>query len=184
MTKAIFLSLIFVVLVISSAPEIKAQNQMDADDSQTAQPVKRPNLLRELELSPEQIQQVRRINQERKPIMQESQRRLKAANDALDAAVYGDSENNSEIQARLKEVHAAQLEVLRNRTTTEQSIRRVLTPGQLGRFRELRQEFRQPKNQPDDVVKSQNRNSNGNLNSRRQLRLKRLENRRLKRQNP
>lgn len=186
MTRAFFTSLIFVVPLIFAASEVKAQNRIaaqDGNDSQTTQPAKRPNLLRELDLSPEQIRQVRRINQERNPVMQESQRRLKAANDALDAAVYADSNNDAEVQARLKDVHAAQLEVLRNRITTEQNVRRVLNPGQLGRFRELRRQFKQTKNQPENAVENQIGNPNRNMTPRRQMRLKRLENRQLKRQN-
>ena len=184
MTKTIFLSLIFAVSAILPASEIKAQSRMDADDLQTAQPAKRPNLLRELELSPAQIRQVRRVNQERKPIMQESQRRLKDANDALDAAVYADSDNETEVQARLKDVHAAQLEVLRNRIATEQNVRRLLTPEQLGKFRELRRQFRKTENQSADAAENQARNPNRNLSAPRQMRLKRLANRQLRQQIP
>jgi hypothetical protein len=49
-------------------------------------PPPRPNLLSELNLSQPQMRQIRRINQERRPIMQESQRRLHEANRALDEA--------------------------------------------------------------------------------------------------
>src|SRR5689334_16972647 len=56
-----------------------------------AQQPKRPNLLMILGLSPEQQRAVRRINQQRKPLMEAALARLKAANQALDEAIYADS---------------------------------------------------------------------------------------------
>ena len=101
----------------------------------------RPKLLEELNLSKEQIQQIRRINAERKLIMQESKRRFDAANLALDESIYGDKGDEAEIQARLRDAQLAHAEMIKNRTISETAIRRVLTPTQLTRFRELRQQF-------------------------------------------
>lgn len=112
-------------------------------------PPSRPNLLSELNLSQPQMRQIRRINQERKPIMQESQRRLHDANRALDEAIYSDSSNETEIQERLKEAQEAQMEVIKNRTMTELAIRRVLTPEQLMKFRQLRSQFLE-RNEPEN----------------------------------
>ncbi len=102
---------------------------------------RRPNLLAELGLSREQIQQIRRMNQERRPAMMQAQRRMQEANRALDMAIYRDSVRDEEFQNCLKDVQAAQAELARLRFESELSVRKVLTPEQLVRFRELRRRF-------------------------------------------
>lgn len=102
---------------------------------------RRPNLLAELGLSREQVQQIRRMNQERRPMMMEAQRRMREANRDLDMAIYRDSVSAEEFQARLKELQAAQAELARLRFENELSVRKILTPEQLVRFRELRRRF-------------------------------------------
>jgi len=105
---------------------------------------KRPNLLRILGLSPSQMQEIRRINQARKPQMDAAQMRLRDANRALDEAIYTDNFDAAAFDARLKDVQAAHAEVARLRFTSEMNIRKILTPDQLGRFRELRRQFAPP----------------------------------------
>jgi len=101
----------------------------------------RPNLLASLALSSDQIAQIKQINAERRPQIQAAGRRLREANRSLDMAVYADVLNESDVQARLKEFQAAQLEVASLRFATELAIRKVLTPDQLVRFRELRRQM-------------------------------------------
>src|SRR5687767_112685 len=62
---------------------------------------KRPNLLAELGLSQEQVQQIRRINQERRSVMMTAQRRMREANRDLDIAIYGESVSDREFEQRL-----------------------------------------------------------------------------------
>lgn len=101
----------------------------------------RPNLLAELGLSPEQIQQIRHMNQERRPTMNQAQRRMHEANRALDMAIYRDTVSDEEFQTRLKEVQAAQSDLVRLRFENELSVRRILTAEQLVRFRDIRRRF-------------------------------------------
>ena len=101
----------------------------------------RPNLLAELGLSPEQVQQIRKMNQERRPAMMQAQRRMRLANRDLDMAIYTDNFSDPDYQARLKEFQAAQAEMNRLRFESELSVRKVLTPEQLVKFRELRAHF-------------------------------------------
>lgn len=101
----------------------------------------RPNLLRILGLSREQMQQIRAMNQARKPLMEAATGRLRAANRALDEAIYADNVDDSVFQARLKELQLAQMEVAKLRFTSELEVRKILTPDQLIRFRELRKRF-------------------------------------------
>lgn len=102
---------------------------------------RRGDALRELGLSREQMQQMRRLNMERRPLMNEAQRRVREANRALDDAIYADEVNETEVQARLKELHAAQGDVIRVRFMNELAVRKMLTPEQLVKFRELRARF-------------------------------------------
>ena len=103
----------------------------------------RTNVLRQLGLSPDQVQKIRRVNMERKPLMEEANRRLREANRTLNEAIYADQVNDEEVQARLKELQLAQAEVAKIRFTNELSVRRILTSEQLVRFRDLRQRFEQ-----------------------------------------
>ena len=146
MTRLKLFPLIFSLgLVVWLLPSAAAQEpgQIDARPAQNSRPraERRPNLFAELGLSPEQVQQIRRINADRKPQMTEAQQKLRDANRALDAAIYADTANDIEIDARLKDYHSAQAEVARIRFISELSIRKVLTPEQLVRFREMRQRF-------------------------------------------
>jgi Spy/CpxP family protein refolding chaperone len=106
--------------------------------------LKRPNLLRILGLSTEQAQQIRRMNQERKPQVDAAVKRLRDANRALDEAIYSDTVDEGLFQTRLKEASLAQNEVMRLRFQSELAVRKVLTPDQLARFRELRRQFAPP----------------------------------------
>lgn len=101
----------------------------------------RPNLLAELGLSPEQVQQIRRMNQERRSAMAQAQRRMHQANRALDTAIYRDTFSDEEFQTCLKELQAAQADLARLRFESELSVRRILTPEQLVRFRDIRRRF-------------------------------------------
>ena len=101
----------------------------------------RPNLHKELGLTPDQLQQIRRMNQARRPLMEEAGLRLREANRALDMAIYADTLNEEDVAARLKDFQLAQAEVAKLRFRGELELRKVLTPVQLTKFRELRERF-------------------------------------------
>lgn len=101
----------------------------------------RQNFLRELGLNREQIQQIRMLNFKRAPMMREAQVKLRESNRNLDQAIYADTLDEKTIELRLQEMQAAQSEVLKIRAMSEIEIRKVLTPEQLIRFRELRERF-------------------------------------------
>jgi Spy/CpxP family protein refolding chaperone len=106
---------------------------------------KRPDLLRTLGLSPEQMQQIRKMNQQRKPLMDAAMVRLRNANRALDEAIYADNFDEATFQASLKELQLAQADAAKLRYMNELGVRKILTPEQLGRFRDLRQQFAPPR---------------------------------------
>ena len=101
----------------------------------------RPDLLRELGLSPDQVQDIRRMNQARKPLMEDASRRLRDANRSLDLAIYGDNLNEEVIAVRLKDFQLAQAELQKLRFHGELELRKILTPQQLTKFRSLRERF-------------------------------------------
>ena len=138
--KTIFLAMMYLAFVTAAYAQ-------DATPQETPKPVAakppegKQNLLLQLGLSREQIQQIRRLNAERKPMMEDAQRRFREANRALDEAIYADQVNDIDVQSRLKDVQVAQAEVANIRYTNELSVRKILTTEQLVRFRELRQKF-------------------------------------------
>jgi periplasmic protein CpxP/Spy len=130
------------IAVSGTASALRAQDGPQPSDGQRdGRGEDRPNLLAELGLSPEQVQQIRRMNQERRPTMMQAQRRMHEANQALDTAIYRDAVSDEEFQTRLKEVQTAQSDLARLRFENELAVRRVLTPDQLVRFREIRRRF-------------------------------------------
>ena len=98
------------------------------------------NLLQQLGLTADQVREIRQLNKQRKPAIQEARLRVINANRDLDAAIYADNVDEAQVNAQLAELQKAQAEVARIRFTNELSIRRILTPEQLGRFRDLRRQ--------------------------------------------
>lgn len=146
MKKFNFLSLFFAgLLLFFSFSAVRAQDEMPSSDAPNKQIDRRqrPNLLAELGLSPEQRQQIRRINAAKKSIVRQAQQRLREANDNFDRAVYSDNLTDPEIQARLRDVQTAHAELIKIRLTNELAVRRILTAEQLAKFRDLRAQFAQ-----------------------------------------
>ncbi|CAN5357934.1 hypothetical protein BH20ACI1_BH20ACI1_14800 [soil metagenome] len=148
MKKLSLLSLIFAgLLIFVSLTAVKAQNETTPTDAPNKKfdAQTRPNLMQQLGLTQDQVKQVRQINQANKPQMREAQERLREANRNLDQAIYADVANDVEIQARLKEVQSAHAEVIKIKSATELAVRKVLTPDQLAKFRDVRQQFMERK---------------------------------------
>ena len=140
--RYIRLFLIVLIAVAATASSIRAQDgPPPGDGPRDDHGDGRPNLLAELGLSPEQVQQIRRMNQSRRPAMMQAQRRMHDANRALDMAIYRDTFKEEEFQTCLKEVQAAQSDLARLRFENELSVRKILTPDQLVRFRDIRRRF-------------------------------------------
>jgi Spy/CpxP family protein refolding chaperone len=153
-TTLILKGLLF-VFAFSTANAQQKVSPADAAKQEVSQK-SRPNLLAELNLSQNQIQQIRSINQENNLKRREAQFRVKEAQKALDQAIYADSADETVIQTKLKDLQLAQAEIIKLRSMTEFAVRKVLTPEQLLKFREVRQNFienrgnrfNQPKNRP------------------------------------
>lgn len=96
-------------------------------------------LVRRLQLTPEQIASIRMIREQNREERRQTMERLRSAQRALDEAIYMDNPSEAVIEERARELAQAQVAAARLRALTELSIRRVLTPEQLGTLRGLRQ---------------------------------------------
>jgi Spy/CpxP family protein refolding chaperone len=142
--KLIKLTLAFAFAIFACGAITMAQTPA-ANDRQTdaQQGDRRPNLLRELGLSQDQIRQVRLLNADIRPRRQAAQQRLREANRSLDQAIYADAVDEALVAERLREYQAAQADVAAINFENELSIRKILTPEQLVKFRTLRLRFRE-----------------------------------------
>ncbi|HZT58281.1 MAG TPA: Spy/CpxP family protein refolding chaperone [Pyrinomonadaceae bacterium] len=142
---AIMCGFVFVLLIVS-AQVARAQEasptQAQQQDSTAAQinPNDPATILSHLNLSPEQVTQMRSIQSESVPQAQQLNRQLNQARRALDEAIYSDNVDEALIEQRARDVAEAQAALVRFRAQTELRVRRILTPEQLQTFRNLRQE--------------------------------------------
>jgi Spy/CpxP family protein refolding chaperone len=142
MKNAILLTAILLAFSLSAAgQDTKPAEPTETPQPNANQPDGRANILREIGLSQDQARQIRRLNMDRKPMMEAAQKRLREATRSLDEAIYSDNVDENEIQSRVKEAQLAQADLIRLRSTNELAIRRILTPEQLTRFRDIRQRF-------------------------------------------
>jgi Spy/CpxP family protein refolding chaperone len=92
-----------------------------------------------LNLTPEQVRQIRVIRRANRLQLQAARQRVRDSLAALDQAIYSDGASEAVVEQRAREVAEAQAAQVRLRAMTELSIRRVLTPAQLDTFRTIRQ---------------------------------------------
>lgn len=142
MLKTILITVLFVLAFAISAA---AQDE----------PATAPDPIQQLNLTPEQRQQIRRLTQETREERQTTNRRLREAHAALDQALESDPINENLVEQRINELSAAQAAQLRMRINMELRIRRLLYPEQLATLRRLRLQLR-------DVINPQRPNNPNN----------------------
>jgi Spy/CpxP family protein refolding chaperone len=108
--------------------------------------------IQQLNLTPEQRQQIRRLTAETRDERQNTNRRLREANIALDQALDAEPLDENVIEQRINEVAAAQAAQIRMRAHMEMKIRRLLNSEQLATLRRLRLQLR-------DVMAPQRQNN-------------------------
>jgi Spy/CpxP family protein refolding chaperone len=94
--------------------------------------------IRELNLTPEQRQQIRAIRQENQEERTSINRRLREANQSLQEALDVDNPDEATLEPLLRQIGMLQAEQMRLRVLSEVRIRRVLTPEQQELLRNLR----------------------------------------------
>ena len=108
--------------------------------------------MRELGLTRDQIRQIRILNETRRPLMQNAQRRQRVAMRDLDQAIYADAVDETDVRLKLQELQLAQAEVAKIRAINELEVRKILTPEELVKFRLLRQRMIEFRGRGNDKV--------------------------------
>ena len=90
-----------------------------------------------LNLTPEQRQQIRAIRQESQPERAAINRRVRETKQALDSALDSEKPDEALIEQRVREASEARAASLRLQSLTAARIRRVLTPEQVQKLKEL-----------------------------------------------
>ncbi len=147
--------MVYSAVLFLSATGVYSQGQPPAGPPRDAGyerrgPEQRPNLFRALGLTQDQIQAIRTLNRERQPVEQAARKRFQDANRELNMVIYADNVDEALFQTRLAEYQAAQSELARLKFVNELAVRKLLTPVQLERFRELRRRFAEVRDNTQD----------------------------------
>lgn len=139
---------VLLVLQVSQARAQSAQQPVQPDAPQAVQQdgarqtgrAAGNALMKRLNLTPEQREQLREIRRQREAEARGLTRRVRLARRALDEAIYADTVDAAMVEQRTRELAEAQAAALRLRASTELKVRGVLTPEQLRTFRQLRRQ--------------------------------------------
>jgi periplasmic protein CpxP/Spy len=138
------LALLVVLVVFVAAPSIFGQTaQQQPASTIPQQPRFGDDPIRELNLTPQQREQIRTIRQQNQTERAAINERVRETNRALEALLDSDNPDEAAVEERMREVAAAQAAAMRMRILTEVRIRRVLTPEQRNLLRALRQQANQ-----------------------------------------
>ena len=133
--QMVLLAVLMVVGVISASAQTP---QPPATAPLPSQQMANGDPIRQLNLSPEQREQIRLIREANREQRATVGQRLRQSNRALQEVVETDNPDEAILEQRLKEVAAAQAEVMRLRILSEVKIRRVLTQEQRILLRSMR----------------------------------------------
>ncbi|HEY6232909.1 MAG TPA: periplasmic heavy metal sensor [Pyrinomonadaceae bacterium] len=140
--------MLLTVLAFATVPSVLGQAGQQAiqQTGQIAEPQQRPtdgDPIQQLNLTPEQREQIRSIRENNKSERMTISNRLRDANRALDEAMNADNPDEALVEQRLRDVAAAQAAASRLRILTEIRIRRVLSKEQRDTLRALQIQARQ-----------------------------------------
>ena len=127
------LATVFSVLCFAPA---QAQQPQQQSEAQPVQPNQDP--LMDLQLTPDQRQQIREVRDLTKEERNAANLRLLKAQRAYDDALDAEQPSEELITQRARDVGDAQVALMRVRALVELRIRRILTPQQRARLREIR----------------------------------------------
>lgn len=141
MKLAILKSAFIIATVALTSICIAAQGQRPPESQAQGRESQKHDLFRDLGLTKEQIDRIRELRRSGREDFMAAQRKLREANKALDIAIYADVLDGQLIETRIAEQNIAQAEVGRLKTMNELNLRKILTPEQLVKFREIRQMY-------------------------------------------
>lgn len=135
---------IFLLAVALAASSNSFANVVTPQDPPAQTQTTSPDLIQELQLTPEQRQKIRAIREEMKNERATINQRVRETNFALEQALEADKPDEALIEQRLRDAATAQAASMRMRIQTELRIRRILTLEQLAIWRALRQQSGRP----------------------------------------
>jgi len=153
------LTLIVALVFFITAPAL-GQTVQDQEAGSPARP-QQPLVgdpIQQLNLTPEQREQIRTIRQQNQTERAAINERVRETSRALEAVLDSDSPEEAVVEQRMREAAAAQAAAMRMKILTEVRIRRVLTAEQRNLLRTLRQQANQMRRQrpldgPDERVR-------------------------------
>jgi len=126
-----------IALILSAALSSLGQSPQDTPPSGSPAG-EAPDVTRQLLLTPEQLSRIRQVQRDSKEERAAIGVRLRQSNRALQEALDAESLDENLVEQRLQDLAAAQTAQLRMRIQTELKIRRLLSPAQLAKWRDLR----------------------------------------------
>ena len=145
--KHTFSNLFVIAMLALAAAQVVPGQTPPQQDQQTTSEARQGGFggdpIRQLNLTPEQREQIRTIRETNKVERAAIGVRVRDANRALEEALDSDEPDEAMVEQRMRELGAAQSEAMRMRILTEVRIRRVLTREQLKILRGLRLQARQ-----------------------------------------
>jgi Spy/CpxP family protein refolding chaperone len=134
----LFLLALSTTLILALSVTSAGAQQSQQTETQQAPANQDPLTELAKDLSPEQRQQIRLAVESTKAERNAANQRLRQAQVAYEEALDADNPSEEVIEKRAREVGEAQASLLRARANMEIRIRRVLTPAQQAKLRELR----------------------------------------------
>jgi Spy/CpxP family protein refolding chaperone len=133
------------------APPAESQQEQPQQSNQS-----QVELMRALNLTPEQRAQIAQIRQETEGQARQVNVRLRRARRALEQAIYAGQADESVIQQRAREVADAEAARVQMRADAELKVRRVLNSEQLATFRQLRRQAQLARQRQDALGNAAN----------------------------
>jgi Spy/CpxP family protein refolding chaperone len=157
-------------LAISAGSSAVAQSGVAAlpppQEPGAQQPGPPQDPIAQLNLTPEQRQQIRTIREQNKEERAQINRRVRETQIALDQALDSDNPNEALIEQRAREAGEAQAAAIKLRALTQIRIRRVLTPEQIKTLRLLQLQAQEQKREQRLENRANERPARGLRNQR------------------
>ena len=165
------LTLLALLAVIGFPAAVASVSGQTAQQPAAApEPQQGGDLIRQLNLTPEQVERIRSIRENNQAERAAINDRLRETNRALKEALNVDNPDEAVIEQRVRDVAAAQASAMRIRILTEIRIRRVLTTEQRNLLRSLQQQAEirrdRPQVAPDERQRRQEERSRALQNQR------------------
>ncbi|MGH9930807.1 MAG: Spy/CpxP family protein refolding chaperone [Pyrinomonadaceae bacterium] len=140
--------LALLALIGCPASVASVSGQTAQQPSAAPEPQQGGDPIRQLNLTPEQVERIRSIRENNKAERAAISDRLRETNRALKEALNVDNPDEAVIEQRVRDVAAAQASAMRIRILTEIRIRRVLTTEQRDLLRSLQQQAENRRDRP------------------------------------